>query len=606
MRNIQKRLSVLLILALSLSLALPAAAAFSDLEGHWAEDYMEDLYDRGYLSGYTDGTMKPEGAITACEALVFLSRFYELSDEELDFILSDYGDTAERYVPSSLKWAYEEAAVCLAAGIVTKSELKELDLTKQIEKELLAVFLIRALGLEDEALELDGSELTFTDKADITQDYLGHIEKLVDIGIITGDDTGKFTPHVSVTRAMAATMVSRGLDWAEDEDLELEIPGYSGLTRINGILTSVSSKTVQLRGFDGKLLEYRLSSDPKVEINGSDKSLTYEYAGCLAQLDSIDGEIVALSVTSDEDISYVMGSIAAVATSNTTDDTVSIRDNSTGESTRYKVPDSVSITLEGEESSLSRLSKGLFAIAKLDDGKLKALDAVSGDYEISGKLSSVSYGSITQLKLEDKSGAIHVFLLDLTDMPTVKRGSTEITIDRLAEGDSLTLDVESGEVKSIQCNSSEKGMTGTLSSITTTSAGTYWTIMDSDGDESSYQLDAMAGIYSGSKTLSVSDINIGDTITVSVYGKVITEVELESAAVSSDKLTATVLAVDGKTITALLGSKLVYINGGDATIISAATGKSIRLSALSADTIITVYGSYASSTSFNATSIIVE
>lgn len=609
MRYRKNALCALLVLALVLSLALPAAAAgFSDLEGHWAKSYMEDLYDRGYLSGYTDGTMKPESAITGCEALVFLSRFFDLSEDETEFIYYDWGDTAERYVPASHKWAYEQAAVCLAAGIVTESELKTLDLTKEIEKELLAVFLVRALGLAEEAGELSGSSLTFADKTDITEDYLGSIEELVNIGIITGDDTGKFTPHTSVTRAIAATMVSRGLDYAEDEDLPLEVEGYSGLESLSGVLTGIASKSVQLRGFDGKLREFRLATDLTVKINGVEKALSYTYTGCLAELRCLGGEITALSITSDEDIQYVIGRISAIATagSSNSSDTISIYDYAAEETTRYKVSDDAAVTLEGSKSALSKLSKGQFVIAELDGKTIETIHAVSGDYELSGKISSITYGTTVQFKVEDKSGTVYVFLLDVTDLPAVKRGGSSITIDRLAEGDSVTVDVESGTVKTITSLSSEKGLTGTLSSITTTAAGTYWTLTDSDGDEVTYQLDTLAGIYSGSKTLAVSDIHIGDTVSVVIYGKVITEVELESAAVSSDKLTVTVLAVNSKTITALLGGKLVYIDGSAATILSAVSGKTIKLSALEAETVITVYGSYTASTSFKATSIVVE
>ncbi len=606
MRQTKNLLSLVLALVMLLSLALPAAAvdSFSDLKGHWAESYMNDLHDRGYLSGYTDGTMKPENAITGCEALVFLSRFYDLSDDELDFIYSDYGDIAERYVPATHKWAYKQAAICLAAGIITQSELKTMDLTKEIEKEQLSVFLIRALGLTDDAEELDGSKLTFSDKADIAEEHLGYIELLVDMGIITGDNNGKFTPHVSVTRAIAATLVSRALDYAEDKELTMEVEGYSGLTRLSGILTNISSKTVQLRSFDGKLREYKLSSDPKIMINGAEKSLSYTYVGCLAELSSIDGKITALSITSDSDVQYIIGRISSVATS-TSGDTLGIYDYSTGENDRYKVSDSAKVYLEGNSSGLAKLSKGQFVIAEQNGKSLSKIYAVSGDYELSGKVSAIIYDTTVQFKVEDSSGVVYVFLLDITALPTIKRGSTTITIDRLAQGDAVTVNAVSGAVKTITASSAEKGLTGTLSSITTTAAGTYWTLTDSDDDEVTYQLDTLVGVYSGSKTLSASDIHIGDKITVVIYGSVITEVELESAAVSSDKLTATVLAVNGKTITALLNGKLLYIDGSSATIISF-SGKTIKISALETDTVITVYGSYTSSTGFTATSIVVE
>ena len=211
MRHAKKLLAGLTAAALMLTAAVPALAKsdFSDLDGHWAESYIEDLYERGYISGYSDGTMKPDNSITACEALVFLSRFYSLTDDELAYVCADWGEISQEYVPTSLKWAYEEAAVCLAAGIISEDELDALDLSKEIPKETLCVFLVRALGLEREALELEGIELSFADAADISEYAVSAFQWACGSGLIKGDDNNALTPKADTTRAQAATMFMR-------------------------------------------------------------------------------------------------------------------------------------------------------------------------------------------------------------------------------------------------------------------------------------------------------------------------------------------------------------------------------------------------------------
>lgn len=608
MSKIKRILSMVLALAVMLSLALPVSAkSFTDLDGHWAKSYMEDLNKRGYLSGYTDGTMKPEGAITGCEALVFLSRFYGLSDEELEYVTDDYGDIVDDALPASLSWAADEVAVCLAAGIVKESELKTANLQQKIEKQQLAVYLVRALGLESRAEANSGESLTFTDKADINTTCLGYIATLVDIGIIQGDTTNQFTPKVSVTRAMAATMVSRGLDYMEDEDIEPEVDGYTGLERLTGILTKVGSKTVQLRGFDGMLREYSLAKGYTVKVNGSKKSLSDDYEGCYAELGSLNGAITDLRITEDEDVAYLVGRISSVSEGKT-ENTLSIYDFAKEKSTKIKLTKDydLNISIAGKDADFDELKKNQFVIALFEDAKLENMFVESGDYDMSGTVSSISYGTTVEFKLADKNGTIYVFPMAITDLPKVERGKTTITIDRLVEGDKVTVEVEDCQVDTIVSEASESAVTGTLSSITTTSDGTWWTITDEDGDDAKYQVDTAAGVYKGSKSISLSDIKIGDAVSVVVYGKVIAEIELKSAAVSSDKITVTVLAVEKKVITALLGNKLVYIDSSDAAIFNTATGKSMKLSELDAETIITVYGSYKSSANFEATSIVVE
>ena len=45
---------------------------FSDIKGHWAEAYIEEMYDQGISVGYPDGAFRPENQVTRAEMAVFL------------------------------------------------------------------------------------------------------------------------------------------------------------------------------------------------------------------------------------------------------------------------------------------------------------------------------------------------------------------------------------------------------------------------------------------------------------------------------------------------------------------------------------------------------
>ena len=47
---------------------------FSDISGHWAEAWIEDLFDEGFTSGFPDGTYRPESQVTRAEIAVFLKK----------------------------------------------------------------------------------------------------------------------------------------------------------------------------------------------------------------------------------------------------------------------------------------------------------------------------------------------------------------------------------------------------------------------------------------------------------------------------------------------------------------------------------------------------
>ena len=56
------------------ALSVTAGAQFKDLDGCWARDYINKLANLGYLTGYSDGTVRPNNSVTTCEALVMLDR----------------------------------------------------------------------------------------------------------------------------------------------------------------------------------------------------------------------------------------------------------------------------------------------------------------------------------------------------------------------------------------------------------------------------------------------------------------------------------------------------------------------------------------------------
>ncbi|HHY76695.1 MAG TPA: S-layer homology domain-containing protein [Firmicutes bacterium] len=50
------------IICLSLARSMPAKTApiFQDVRGHWAEPYISTMVDKGILTGYPDGSFKPD------------------------------------------------------------------------------------------------------------------------------------------------------------------------------------------------------------------------------------------------------------------------------------------------------------------------------------------------------------------------------------------------------------------------------------------------------------------------------------------------------------------------------------------------------------------
>lgn len=608
----RKALSLLLVLAIAFSASVPVlAASYTDLLGHWAKEYMESLADEGYLTGYDDGTMKPEKSITACEALALLSRFYAPGEAAMELIRSDYGEFVGDTVPSALAWAYDELSVCLAAGILTESELRSLQLTAELQKERLAVFLVRAMQMEAAAEELKDAELAFQDREQISAEAAGHIAVLASAGIVKGDNENNFSPHMGVTRAVAAAMIHRALAYLYTLGKTPVIEAYKGVTRVAGVLSSAGGATLLLGCFDGYAREFAVPSGAKVTVNGTARMLSSAYEGCYAEVTCSGGTVTLVNVKSESAVSWEQGVITSVVSSSeAAAKYLYVSPLAGGGSTRYLITGGAALTKDGKAVEFESLENGEFVTLKIKDGIVTEVRAAAGDSELTGRIQSLALGTTVTLKLADRDGLPCVFRLDIANLPRIQRGSAAIGIDRLNVGDEITVELADCRVAAITVVGAENTLTGELSSITETKNSVRWTITQDNGEAVTLSVDENAGVYHGTTAILLSDIRAGDRVSVVVVGSTITEITLLSAATSAGKVSGSVLVVNqaSKTVTILTPSgKLVYLDlKSVVSIISAETGKAVSLSSLAVNSGIVAYGSYSSSSTFKAVSIIVE
>ena len=93
-------------LAAMLLSAVPAAAAFRDTAGHWAEKTLDEWQDEGLIDGYGDGSFQPNGTVTRAEFIKLVNRTLGFTAEsEISF-----SDVTER------DWFHAEVARAVAAA----------------------------------------------------------------------------------------------------------------------------------------------------------------------------------------------------------------------------------------------------------------------------------------------------------------------------------------------------------------------------------------------------------------------------------------------------------------------------------------------------------
>lgn len=169
---------------------------FSDIEGHWAKNTIEEMYKMNIINGFEDRTFRPERSVTRAELVKMLTGILEMETEAV----YSFDDVSE----SDWYFGYVGAAYNkgLVTGITEKSFAPENNITRQDA----AVIVYRAIEKYLDKTEIE--QVDFDDE-DAVSDYAQKaVSELSRNKIIRGSD-GKFYPEDGITRAETAVLLMR-------------------------------------------------------------------------------------------------------------------------------------------------------------------------------------------------------------------------------------------------------------------------------------------------------------------------------------------------------------------------------------------------------------
>ncbi|HEX6989637.1 MAG TPA: S-layer homology domain-containing protein [Bacillota bacterium] len=221
----------LAVLAASLAgalLWLPAAAAaagFRDVGGHWAEPAILRLQARSGISGYPDGTFRPDRAMLRFEAAAVLGRGMDLAPRGGSLPYADAGRIPAWSAP------HVAAVAPLMRGVPDARGNLHFRGEQVLTRAELAVILDRAHRL------LTGAEPNpaagrpdYADAAAIPPWARAAVAAVQAAGIMNGRPNRRFAPAAAVTRAEFAAALIRLLDrYAAGEDGDDGGQGDGGL-----------------------------------------------------------------------------------------------------------------------------------------------------------------------------------------------------------------------------------------------------------------------------------------------------------------------------------------------------------------------------------------
>lgn len=187
---------------------LVAHATSADWLGHWAESEIAYAFRRGIVTGFPDGSFKPDRACSRSEFIVLLLR--SLGEEE--------EATSMRRFPSSFAdvplayWAHGYLELALAWGLASPDGEGRIFPEQPISRTEMAIIVWKALNRFGQ-LDAMGSVrmLPFVDRDEIRPEAVGAVAVLYAMGVVQGDGTGAFRPNAGLTRAEGLVVVTRML-----------------------------------------------------------------------------------------------------------------------------------------------------------------------------------------------------------------------------------------------------------------------------------------------------------------------------------------------------------------------------------------------------------
>lgn len=171
----------------------PAAAAFSDTEGHWAADIISRWSEEyNIIGGYGDETFRPDNSITRGAFAGILNRFMKFQNIAP---AETFSDTAGIF--------WEEAILKLnAAGVYFGNNGQALA-SNSITRQQAVTMIARAFGVDAST-----TSLPYEDAEDFAKYAQGPVAEMTARGYITDCPDGCFRPLDPITRAETVNILN--------------------------------------------------------------------------------------------------------------------------------------------------------------------------------------------------------------------------------------------------------------------------------------------------------------------------------------------------------------------------------------------------------------
>ena len=176
---------------------------FNDISGHWAEQAINSLAEKGIIKGKTETEFMPEDSITRAEFAALIRRAFNLNTVKYEKEFADIGDN---------DWYADEVQTIVDSGIMSGDGNGIFRPNDPISRQEMAKVIVNAYILKTGVTDIEAKNLSFADSYQVDAWAVEYVGKAISLGLITGYDDNTYRPGISMTRAQGAAVISRLLN----------------------------------------------------------------------------------------------------------------------------------------------------------------------------------------------------------------------------------------------------------------------------------------------------------------------------------------------------------------------------------------------------------
>lgn len=539
----KKSISMLIASAVALSTVMPVFAAdtFKDVKTTgdfaWAYEYVENMAEKGLISGYEDGTFRPGNSVSRMEAFALFARIMgsnnQINKGTVELAKEKYADVLKAY---DLSYAEGDVAFMLSRGVLSEDELDTYFEGKKKSEPMprheAAVLITKAMLAEAAATSEVLIDMDYTDVTDIPKNARQYVYYVSQKAIMSGMGNGEFSPSTPVRRSEIAVMMSKTID---------SVNYFFESTKLVNVDTGANN--IKIKDFDDaigynentKFYKDGEEASENAMKTGQSVVLTYSEDDSGVHLAFVD--IVAADV--EETISGIFRGYSSAQGALT----VTLEDPVTGKTTVYDCNPSVTVTINELASDINKVVNGAYVTLGLADEAVIEVSSMQKTENITGaEIVSVNpMGTIT-ISHEDEKYDGKAYGL-ATGAKVYKNGDVA-EFSTLYRGDTVALTLEYGVLTKIVATSKTSTITGVIKSYTISATPSL--TIKKDGEELTYDIPSGVTVTFNGEEAKLADLEIGTNVSLTIESDAVKKISANTAGgvTSSSSITGIVTAVN--------------------------------------------------------------